>query len=407
MPISNHLITKYINHIWDRFQEAVKNEGFTGTIDDYTKTVINPTCRTEADLKKFLGIEVRFVSDIPHLAAEYSEKNEVPADRVLAGSNKRRWWKCKKCSYEWQTTVEHRAYENTSCPACANRVVTSANNLTVTHPYLAAEYSQRNVLSASEVLASTNRKLWWRCGRCGYEWSTKGNHRVQGSGCPACAGQVPTSTNNLSVTHQELAREYSERNVLPVDQVIAGTNKKLWWRCAKGHEWQATGNDRVRGRGCPICSNQVVAATNSLPVTHPKLAAEYSDKNSLPAYQVIAGTKKKLWWRCQKCSHEWQATGNDRASSRGNGCPSCSGRVWSFTNNLAVTHPKLAKEYSYLNQLPASQVIAGTAKKLWWECQKCSHEWQAAGYHRVYGTGCPNCRNLVRRQTWRANRNRD
>ena len=38
------------------------------------------------------------------------------------------------------------------------------------------------------------------------------------------------------------------------DQVVAGSNKRYWWWCAKGpdHEWEATVDKRTSGRGCPV-----------------------------------------------------------------------------------------------------------------------------------------------------------
>jgi hypothetical protein len=38
--------------------------------------------------------------------------------------------------------------------------------------------------------------------------------------------------------------------------VVAGSNKKVWWQCLEnpGHEWQATVINRTKGRGCPYCN---------------------------------------------------------------------------------------------------------------------------------------------------------
>ncbi len=38
--------------------------------------------------------------------------------------------------------------------------------------------------------------------------------------------------------------------------VVAGSNKKLWWQCLESpdHEWQATVANRTHGRGCPRCN---------------------------------------------------------------------------------------------------------------------------------------------------------
>jgi hypothetical protein len=36
----------------------------------------------------------------------------------------------------------------------------------------------------------------------------------------------------------------------------AGSQRRLWWRCRHGHEWQTTVNTRSRGCGCPTCATQ-------------------------------------------------------------------------------------------------------------------------------------------------------
>jgi len=36
--------------------------------------------------------------------------------------------------------------------------------------------------------------------------------------------------------------------------VTAISIKKVWWLCAKGHEWKTTVSSRSRGSGCPRCS---------------------------------------------------------------------------------------------------------------------------------------------------------
>lgn len=102
------------------------------------------------------------------------------------------------------------------------------------------------------------KKLWRKCNRCGHKWlATEALHAK--TGCPVCAGQVVTSTNNLAVTHLQLRTEYAERNTIPVELILAGTQRKLWWECgACGFEWQATGASRVyHGTGCPRCAKRI------------------------------------------------------------------------------------------------------------------------------------------------------
>lgn len=99
MPvIPAHIIAKYlVAHIWPLFNKAV-GQGFVGNMDDYLREVILVKCKTEDDLRKVVGLEAKgqYISDIPHLAAEYSEKNLVPVTRVPCHSGMKYWWRCKK-----------------------------------------------------------------------------------------------------------------------------------------------------------------------------------------------------------------------------------------------------------------------------------------------------------------------
>lgn len=53
----------------------------------------------------------------------------------------------------------------------------------------------------------------------------------------------------------ELLRQWnSERNgALTPETVSYGSKKKVWWRCGKGHEWQAEVTSRTSNHtGCPL-----------------------------------------------------------------------------------------------------------------------------------------------------------
>ena len=47
--------------------------------------------------------------------------------------------------------------------------------------------------------------------------------------------------NSLAEVHPELVLEWSEKNLpLTPEDITFGSNKKVWWKGACGHEWQAT-----------------------------------------------------------------------------------------------------------------------------------------------------------------------
>ena len=65
--------------------------------------------------------------------------------------------------------------------------------------------------------------------------------------------------HSFAEVHPELVSEWSERNapLLPT-QVNAQSHRKAKWKGVCGHEWEAEIRTRVRGNGCPYCSNNKV-----------------------------------------------------------------------------------------------------------------------------------------------------
>ena len=72
--------------------------------------------------------------------------------------------------------------------------------------------------------------------------------------------------NSFAAQHPELICEWSEKNLpLTPDRVSYGSNKRVWWRAACGHEWQTSVKSRSAGEKCPICSGaRVVEGINDL-----------------------------------------------------------------------------------------------------------------------------------------------
>ena len=344
----------------------------------------------------------------PELAAEFhpTKNGDLTPNDLFAGTGKKLWWKCPvDDDHEWEATGNARTSRGSGCQACLGRIVVRSNCLATTHPELAAEFhpTKNGDLTADAVKATTDKRLWWKCPEGDdHEWEDSGSNRIRGYGCRVCSGRKVVQSNCMATTHPELAAEFhpTKNGNLTPQVLTARTDKRLWWKCAEGddHEWQATGGNRSRhGRGCPICAGQKAIHSTCMATTHPELAAEFhptKNGNITPA-DIMAGTNKKLWWKCAEGDdHEWQATGGNR-SSRGSGCPVCFGRLAVPSNCLAATHPELAAEFhpTKNGDLTPQTVTAGTNKKLWWKCPVGDdHEWQAVGGNRVtLGRGCPVC----------------
>lgn len=253
-------------------------------------------------------------------------------------------------------------------------------------------------LVPADVSAGSQRSVWWRCEK-GHSWRAAVRSRTVGSGCPICAGkQLSLGENDLAALYPALAKQWdAEKNgrLTPRD-VLPGAEKKVWWRCERGHSWRAAVSSRTRaGGGCPYCAGkQVLPGFNDLASQRPELAAQWDgEKNrALTPQQVTITSNRKVWWRCEK-GHSYPAVIASRTN--GSGCPYCTGKkVLAGFNDLATLEPKIVAEWhpTLNGALTPQMVSTGSRKKVWWECP-LGHVWKSAIYPRTGAKkcGCPVC----------------
>ena len=142
----------------------------------------------------------------PHLKDEWDfELNkDINLSQTPKGSHLRVWWKCSKCGHKWQTSIRRRV-EGSKCPCCVNRVVKKGyNDLATTHPNIAIDWNvERNgSLTPEMIAAGSNKKVWWKCHKCGCEWETSPSKRTvktNPTGCPICGIEKSTEAKVKSV----------------------------------------------------------------------------------------------------------------------------------------------------------------------------------------------------------------
>ena len=185
---------------------------------------------------------------------------------------------------------------------------------------LLGQWDERNApLTPKTVSYGSKKKLWWHC-RKGHSWQAAVYNRSAGSGCPYCAGKaVESGGNDLASVYPELAKQWDAVKNAPLTpaDVTPHTHRKVWWKCAQGHEWQASVHSRAQGTGCPICTNHIpVVGENTLADRFPQVAQEWDyEKNApLTPEQVLPGTSRRVWWICPNGhsyrsarSGKWQA----------------------------------------------------------------------------------------------------
>ena len=327
-------------------------------------------------------------------------KDLTPFD-VVAGSNKKVWWKCPKADdHEWEAAVNNRT-NGQNCGICAGRKIVKSTCLATTHPELVKEWHPtKNIdISPNHVSKGSGLKVWWKCPKGDdHEWISRIDGRVGGNGCPICSRRKAVKSNCLETTHPELAKQWHPtlNGKLTPKDVLVGNNKKAWWKCPEGddHEWQAVINSRRGSVGCPVCVGQKVVKSNCLDTTHPEIAKDWHPtKNSkLTPYDFSSGSSKKVWWKCEKGDdHIYQQPIYTKVTF--GGCPVCSGYKVVKSNSLSTLEPELAKQWhpTKNGKLTPSDVTIGSGKKVWWKCPEADdHEWIISISNRLYNA-CPMC----------------
>lgn len=348
----------------------------------------------------------------PELLEEWNyEKNDklgITPDNISSGSALKIWWKCEK-GHNYQAIVSNKVNQQTKCPYCANKkIIIGFNDLATTNPELLEEWdyekNDKLGIKPENVVLNSTKMIHWKC-KNGHEWTTTLNNRARGSNCPYCSGRYAISgENDIATLFPELLKEwdYEKNDQLGIkpQNVKKNTDKKVWWKCEKGHEYKSSIVNRTKSKGtcCPYCSgNKVLKGFNDIASTNPELLKEWDySKNTIKPDEVTKGTHKKIWWICSN-NHSYEAT--IPARRRGTGCPYCSGnKILVGFNDLATTNPELLEKWNYeknnkLGITPKS-ISKSYSKKVWWKC-KNGHEYQRHVYNERKGSGrCPICKKL-------------
>jgi hypothetical protein len=308
---------------------------------------------------------------------------------VTSGSNKKVGWRCIR-NHSWHTSPNSRTSKKLGCPYCSGkRISVGENDLFTTHPDIAAQASN---FDPETVSAGSNKRFEWRCSE-GHLWIAPVYRRTgsQKSGCPVCSNlQLRKGVNDLQTSHPHIA---AEAHLWDPTTVGRSSKEKREWKCPNGHVWVGSVNSRtISNRECPFCAERkVVFGITDVSTTHPEIAAEAFGWD--PKTQIYK-SHKIVAWKCPK-GHIYQAAIAKR-TLRNHGCNICANKkIVAGINDLATTHPKIAKEaYGW----DPTEINAGRGSKLKsekrsWKCS-AGHVFEATPASRTNPklmSGCPFC----------------
>ncbi|WP_413744428.1 zinc-ribbon domain-containing protein [Synechococcus sp. MIT S9451] len=212
-------------------------------------------------------------------------------------------------------------------------------------------------------------------------------------------GKLEPGINDLATTRPELA---NEADGWDPSKVAKNSGKKLRWRCALGHNWDAVVSNRSRrksegaardGSGCPYCAGKKVwVGFNDLETTYPEIAKE---ADGWDPKTVTAGSPKRKSWKCKEADHPSFPRSPSERTSKGLSCPHCNpkGRtVVAGFNDLETLFPKVAAEAFGWDPKGTPPHARATKQ---WQCKLKHPPFPQAVYNRTgqKPQGCPYCSN--------------
>lgn len=292
------------------------------------------------------------------------------------------------------------------------------SSVAVMSPELVPQWDveKNNGMTPDSFSANAHTKVWWKCEK-GHSWQADISSRYRRLGCPYCSGQRTITGENdfkswCNKNMPNLLNEWNfERNTVNPSDISKTNNKKVWWKCSEGHEWEASIANRVHGTRCPYCftGNNTTRRGVSLAEwcknnNQEQILKEWDyNKNGLiTPDKVSKGSHHKVWWKCSE-GHVWETQIKSRTYNHG--CPYCSNtykKVLVGKNDLVTWCKENDKQfildewdYDSNGELKPEMFTFGSHKRINWKC--CNgHKWSAVIKERTKfrGNMCPECKKI-------------
>ncbi|WP_416347735.1 zinc-ribbon domain-containing protein [Cryobacterium sp. 10I5] len=233
---------------------------------------------------------------------------------VSAGSAYDAWWRCPDRGHEFQRPV-YQFVVHPSCPGCRDphryRAVIDVRSK---YPQFARQWDpERNSSPEPPPLVDEYRNVvWWICDK-GHPFSSTVRDRQRRDGnCPICTSRrLLPGVTDLGAVYPSIAFELHPtlNDGLRAENIFAHSQKKLWWLCPNGHEYQCVVAVRTRHWvGCTKCTGRrIVEGETDLGSAVPEVASRWHPtmNGALTPADVHPGSAQKAWFTC-RCGKPYQ-----------------------------------------------------------------------------------------------------
>lgn len=145
---------------------------------------------------------------------------------------------------------------------------------------------------------------------------------------------------------------------LLIEDISAGSSKKVWWGCEQGHTFQKEAYAFAKHPCCPKCK--------SLECRFPEIAKlwDVSLNGGRKPSEVSPSSAKKAWWRCADRGHLIQKQICRVTETGGINCSKCRSLQYTYPGVAQFWHPELNGDLS------AEDTGPGSREEAYWKCDQ-------------------------------------
>lgn len=193
--------------------------------------------------KLSIDLAPAFSSTIQHRLDEAAlEKGGKRITQSFQGWHHATTWECTS-GHRWSASATSILHARTWCPVCAGQAGPSIE-------ILASKAAARGWVLLSTQYINAKEKLRFRCSE-GHETCLSSDNFQRGKGCGTCRRLTAGATQRHSLDDAKAGAAHRGGSCL--SDVYHNSQRKLRWRCARGHEWKAVWASVRRGTWCGEC----------------------------------------------------------------------------------------------------------------------------------------------------------
>ena len=325
-------------------------------------------------------------------AAAAARGGQLLTDRYLGVSERYRF-RCQQ-GHKWDA-IGYAVLRGDWCPQCGHEKTGRARRDPEGLARLQAAAAAKGGICLSQTYTSQSARYRFRCAQ-GHEWATVGSKVFVGNWCPLCGNEKIGAALRDRQGLARLQAAAAAKGGECLSQTYTNQSAHYRFRCAQGHEWEATAGSVLRGgHWCRWCRSEKIGLALRDRQGLARLHAAAAAKGGECLSQTYTTQSAHYRFRCAQ-GHEWETIG--RLVLDGNWCQRCSSQRRADKKkegpDLARVDPEgLARLHAAAaakGGVCLSQTYMGQSMRYRFRCAQ-GHEWEAVGTTVLQGGWCRPC----------------